>query len=72
LEIEDAWRNERNGKGYLLVREERLELPRPLGYRILRSLQLRTDPGSTCRSKSSGVVLCPRVSSCCEQAVSRL
>jgi hypothetical protein len=54
-----------------IVREGRLELPRPLGHRILRLLALRTDPGSTCRPVPSGVVLCPSVSSCREQTVSK-
>jgi aryl sulfotransferase len=32
-----------------IVREGRLELPRPLGHRILRMLGTRTDLGPTCR-----------------------
>src|SRR5881397_3184883 len=39
------------------VREGRLELPRPLGHRILRLLAPRMDPGSTCRPVSAAVVL---------------
>jgi hypothetical protein len=49
----------------------RLELPRPLGHRILRLLALRTDPASTSHFVSSGVVQCPRMSSCREQGVSK-
>jgi hypothetical protein len=46
------------------VREGKLELPRPLGRRILELVALRTI--SVLR-----VVLCPRMSSCREQAVSK-
>ena len=53
------------------MREGRLELPRPLGHRILRLLALRTDVDSACRSVPSGVVLRPRMSSCREQDVSK-
>src|SRR5438034_10358215 len=53
------------------VREGRLELPRPLGHRILRLLGPCTRLRCTCRPVSFGVVLCPRVSSCREQDVSR-
>ena len=49
------------------MREGRVVLPRPFGYRILRLLALRTRPGSTCRPVSFSVVPCLRVSSCREQ-----
>jgi hypothetical protein len=52
------------------VREGRVELPRPFGHRILRLLQSGTDPGSTCRPVSSGVVPYHPVSFRREQAVS--
>jgi hypothetical protein len=53
------------------VREGRLELPRPLGHRILRLLALRSRFGPTCRLVSFRVVPCPCVSSCREQDVSK-
>jgi hypothetical protein len=53
------------------VREGRLELPRPLGHRILRLLGLRTDSACPCRPVPSGVVSCRRMSSCREQDVSK-
>jgi hypothetical protein len=52
------------------VREGGFEPPRPFGHRILRLLRPGTDPGSTCRPVSSGVVLCHPVSFRREQAVS--
>ena len=52
------------------MREGRVELPRPFGHRILRLLQPGTDPGSTCRPVSSGVVLCHPVPFRREQDVS--
>jgi len=61
----------RSGRYGNVVREGRLELPRPLGHRILRLLALRRDPSSACRPVSFRVVLCPRVSSCREQDVSK-
>ena len=54
-----------------VVREGRVELPRPFGHRILRLLRPGTDPGSTCRPVSSGVVLCHPVSFRREQDVSK-
>src|SRR5436309_8833917 len=53
------------------VREGRLELPRPLGHRILRLLATRTKSGSTSRPVSSDVLRRLRVSSCREQIVSK-
>ena len=47
----------------------RFELPCPFGHRILKLPALRTDAASSCRSVSLLVVLCARVSSCCEQDV---
>ena len=52
------------------MREGRVELPRPFGHRILRLLQPGTDPGSTYRPVSSGVVLCHPVPFRREQDVS--
>ena len=52
------------------MREGRVELPRPFGHRILRLVRSGTDPASTCRPVSSGVVLCHPVSFRREQAVS--
>ena len=54
-----------------VVREGRVELPRPFGHRILRLLQPGMDLGSTCRPVSSGVVLCHPVSFRREQDVSK-
>jgi hypothetical protein len=54
-----------------VVREGRLELPRPLGHRILRLLALRTESRPACRLVSTGVVLYPGVSSRREQDVSK-
>jgi hypothetical protein len=44
------------------VREGRFELPSPFGHRILRLPGPRTKSRSKCRSVSSDVVLCPRMS----------
>ena len=46
-----------------VVREGRLELPRPLGHRILRCSRRARIPQSTCRSLSSDAVQCRSVSS---------
>jgi hypothetical protein len=43
---------------FAAVREGRLELPRPLGHRVLRLLAPRTRSRSTCRPVSCGVVRC--------------
>jgi len=56
--------------GFMSKGEDKVELPRPFGHRILRLLQPGTDPGSTCRRVSSGVVLCRPVSFRREQAMS--
>jgi hypothetical protein len=53
------------------VREGRLELPRPLGHRTPRLLAIRADLRTTSRLVSFRFVLCPRVSSPREQAVSK-
>jgi hypothetical protein len=54
------------------VRERGVEPLCPFGHRILRLLRPGTDPGSTCRPVSSGVVLCHPVSFRREQAVSEM
>jgi hypothetical protein len=53
-----------------VVREGRVELPRPFGHRILRLVRPGTDLGATCRPVSSGVTLCHPVSFRREQDVS--
>jgi hypothetical protein len=53
------------------VREGGVEPPCPFGHRILRLLPLGSDPGSTSRPVSRGVVLCHLVLFRREQDVSK-